>query len=226
MAFAHDFPAEPRLQQISIGTAIVAFSSGGPDWEDFVRDREGLAKVDFVAAPDEVAEEFVQALSNRVAMVARRTLAEVRPVYQVVDYEGRRGSILITLEIGLTPADVTIILGVPAAALYKTVKDYKTLRESAIAIYSDLSSGLTAIGNRLSALFHSFERMDFERKLGNLLRAIGIAAQKETEDPTKFDKEAHEKEMEEEGRELEERIKKAEAEGRLGGGEITLIKKK
>jgi hypothetical protein len=226
MAMAHDFPTDPRLQQIPIGTATVTFASGGPEWEDFVRDRSNLAMVEFARAPDDVAQEFVEALSNRVALVARRTLAEVRPVYHVVDYEGRRGSILITLDIGLTPADITIILGVPAAALYKTVKDYKALRESAIAIYSDLSSGLAVVGNRLSSLFGSFEKMEFEKKLGNLLRAIGMAAEKEQEDSIKLDKEAYEKEMEEEQRELEERIKKAEAEGRLEGGEKTLIKKK
>jgi hypothetical protein len=223
---ADDFPTEPGLQQIPIGTATVAFADGGPEWEDFIRDRRDRAMVDFARAPEDVVEEFVAALSNRVALIARRTLAEIRPVYQVVDYEGKRGSILITLEIGLTPADITVILGVPAAALYKTIKDYKALRESAVAIYSDLSSGLTAIGDKLSSLFRSFQRMEFEKKLGNLLRAIGMAAQKEPEEATKVDKEAYERQMEKEERELERRIKRAEAEGRLGGGKRTLIKKK
>jgi hypothetical protein len=227
MAMAEHFPTDPRLQPIAIGTAEIAFAGQGPEWDDFVRGRRGLVGISLELAPDDIANEFLASMKYRVVSLASRTLAETRRRYQIIGYDARRASALVTLDFSVIPADITLILGTSATLLYKSLKDYKTIRENVILVYDDLSVGLNAIAERLASLYKSFERMEFVRKMQELIKAIGMAAiyEEYRDDPTLHDPIAFEKKMKEEQQALDERLRQAQAEGRLGGGDKIVVKK-
>lgn len=141
----------------------------------------------------------------------------------------RRGSLIITLDFSVIPANITLILGTSATILYKGLKDYKTIREVTIQVYKDLSFGVTAIADKIASLYKSFEKMEFVQHMTELIKAIGMAAVYEEyrDDPTLFDDiAAVEKKMKAAQEELDERIRKAQAEGRLGGGEKFVVKER
>jgi len=229
MAMLENYPTDPRQQPIRIGTAEIVFATRGPEWSEFARDRKHLAGIEFEAAPEKDANEFLNSMKNRVALVARQTLANTRPHYLISDCSVRRGSLIITLDFSVIPANITLILGRSATILYKGLKDYKTIREGTIQVYKDLSFGVTAIADKIASLYKSFEKMEFVQHMTELIKAIGMAAVYEEyrDDPTLFDDiAAVEKKMKAAQEELDERIRKAQAEGRLGGGEKFVVKER
>ena len=153
LAMLENYPTDPRQQPIRIGTAEIVFATRGPEWSEFARDRKHLAAIEFKAAPEKDANEFLNSMKNRVALVARQTLANTRPHYLISDCSVRRGSLIITLDFSVIPANITLILGTSATILYKGLKDYKTIREGTIQVYKDLSFGVTAIADKIASLY-------------------------------------------------------------------------
>lgn len=216
MAVMHSYPPERQPQPITIGTADLEFGTPGPEWLEFAQGRGRFNVGSFETGSEYEINGFLDFMESRIVSVGRRELEKIESRFEIVGHDAKRGSFHIILELGVVPA--AMMTSVPI--LYKAVKDYKTLRESVILISKDLSAAVKAITDRVRSLYTSFRKAEVTPNTEGIVRLVQAASTNdELEDPTLYDDEAFAKKMETERKALEERVRKAIEEGRLGGGE-------
>ncbi|HEX3441190.1 MAG TPA: hypothetical protein VHT93_12660 [Pseudolabrys sp.] len=225
MAMAYDYPTDPRLQPVTIATATLEFKVDDGAWIGFLRSRASDF-VEFDSAPKIVADAFALNVAHRIAHMSRQVLSEERSHYCLTRYDGKRGSLQVLLDFSVIPADITAIIGASAVVLYKSLKDYKTIRENVTLVYNDLAKVISLIAKTIHSKEPTLAGLVVEKHTDNLLRALSIAAvfEEAEREATVFNDKAFNERMAAERRSLEERLIRAKQEGRLGGDDTITLK--
>lgn len=222
---ADNTPSDPRLQPIVIGNVKVSFTTDGIDWEKFVSSQSRLsASLSFDEASSVVQDTYMEMVKNRCVRAFSTNLPQLSQYYFIEDTRVEKGSVVVTIDLSVLPAELIAILSTSGAILYKTLTDYETMKKNAGLIVKDVTNVLSQIRYFIYTNMPSFLSMNFEQDVANIVIALGVAAifDEDRDELTKLD-ENHLQNLAKEDQALRERIRLAEEQGRLAKPDRILI---